>query len=246
LRDRFGGLTETHLFTSALVNEFRFGATIISYAFDNDPIITAQDVGIHRSTNNFTPDIYRFTFASFQFGPYPTQLESSLGDSLSYEDTLSYTRGKHDFRFGAQIDRTTLRRIVPAGDNGLLFFLPAGGMSDLQYFIQGQPAFANASGGLANHDYHIPAVALFAQDDFRVTSRLTLNLGVRNEEIGVPVDKLCHIGNTDPLLAAATGQPFFYPTCANKYGFPGLVGTAQPSGLNNDWNDVWEPRVGFA
>jgi Carboxypeptidase regulatory-like domain len=246
LHNRFGGITFTHLFTSALVNEFRFGATVIGYHFGNVPIITAQDLGLNRPTNNGTPDIYRFSFSSFQFGPYPTQLQTSLGDSLAYSDTLSYTRGKHTLRFGGEFDRTTLRRVVPVADNGLLFFFPTGPFSDFQNFLQGQVPLADASSGLANHDYHIPSVGLFAQDDFRVSERLTLNLGLRNEVIGAPVDQLCHIGDTDPLLATSTGQPFFYPTCANQFGFTGLTGTAQPSGLNNNWTDVWEPRVGFA
>jgi hypothetical protein len=246
LRNRFGGITLTHLFTSALVNEFRFGVTVISYHFGNVPIITAQDLGINRPTNNGTPDIYRFSFASFQLGPYPTQLQSSLGDSLSYADTVSYTRGKHTLRFGGEFDRTTLRRIVPVADNGLLFFAPTSTETDFQFFLQGQPFLADASSGLANHDYHIPSVGLFAQDDYRVSQKLTLNLGLRTEIIGAPVDQLCHVGNTDPLLANTTGQPFFYPTCVNKFNLPGLTGTAQPSGLNNDWTIVWEPRIGFA
>jgi hypothetical protein len=246
LHNRFGGITETHAFTNALINEFRFGATMISYHFGNVPIVTVQQLGINRPTSNGTNDIYRFALANFQIGPYPTQLQSSLGDSLSYEDTLSYTRGKHTFRFGGEFDRTTLRRNVPVADNALLFFAPTSTETDFQFFLQGQPFLADASSGVANHDYHIPSLGLFAQDDFRVTQRLTLNLGLRNEIIGAPVDQLCHVGNTDPLLATSTGQPFFYPKCANKFNLLGLVGSAQPSGLDNDWTHVWEPRIGFA
>ncbi|HET9994891.1 MAG TPA: carboxypeptidase regulatory-like domain-containing protein [Candidatus Acidoferrum sp.] len=255
LHDRFGGITETHTFTTALINEFRFGATVISYHFGNVPIVTVQQLGINRPTNNGTSDIYRFSLASFQIGPYPTQLQTSLGDSLSYEDTLSYTLGKHTLRFGGEFDRTTLRRTVPVADNGLLFFAPTASgtvptttpaVSDFQYFLQGQPFLSDASSGLANHDYHIPSLGLFAQDDFRATQRLTLNLGLRNEIIGAPVDQFCHIGNVDPSLAAPTGQPFFYPKCVNKFNLPGLVGSAQPSGLDNNWTHVWEPRIGFA
>jgi hypothetical protein len=255
LHNRFGGVTQTHTFTTALINEFRFGATVIGYNFGNVPIVTVQQLGINRPTNNGTSDIYRFALASFQIGPYPTQLQASLGDSLSYEDTLSYTRGKHTLRFGGEFDRTTLRRTVPVADNGLLFFAPTASgtvptttpaVSDFQYFLQGQPFLSDASSGLANHDYHIPSLGLFAQDDFRVTQRLTLNLGLRNEIIGAPVDQFCHIGNVDPALAAPTGQPFFYPKCVNKFNLPGLLGSAQPSGLDNNWTRVWEPRIGFA
>jgi Carboxypeptidase regulatory-like domain len=252
LRNRFGSIAETHVFSSSLVNEFRFGVTVISYAFDNVPIVTAQQYGINRPTNNFTPDIYRFSLASFQFGPYLTQLQSSLNDSLTYQDTVSYTRRRHQLRFGAAAERSTQRRTLPEVDNGILYFVPTGTpgspgfVSDFQYFMLGQPTIAEAAGGLGNHDYHVPSVAFFVQDDYRATENFTLNLGLRNEFLGAPVDQLCHVGNVDPALANTTGQPFFYPTCVNQFQLPGLVGSAQSSGLDNNWTDVWEPRIGFA
>lgn len=252
LRNRFSSISETHVFSSSLVNESRFGINVIAYNFNNVPIATAQQYGINRPTNNFTPDIYRFSFASFQFGPYLTQLQSTLNDSLSYQDTLSYILGKHTLRFGVDAERTTQRRTIPLVDNGILFFVPTGiqgspgFVSDFQYFMLGQPTISEAAGGLANHDYHVPSIALFVQDDYRVTKNFTLNIGLRNEFLGAPVDQLCHVGNVDPLLANMTGQPFFYPACVNKFRLAGLVGTAQSSGLDNNWTDVWEPRIGFA
>ncbi len=252
LRNRFGGIVETHVFTASLANEFRSGATIIGYVFNNLPIVTAEQYGINRPTNNFTPDIYRYSFASFQFGPYLTQGQSSLNDSLSYQDTVSYTRNNHTLRFGVDFERTTQRRTLPLVDNGNLFFVPSGShgspgfVSDFQFFLMGQPAIAEAEGGLANHDYHVPSVALFVQDDYRLAQNFTLNLGLRNEYIGAPVDQFCHVGNVDPLRANRTGQPFFYPECVNKFHLAGLLGTAQSSGLENNWTHVWEPRIGFA
>jgi Carboxypeptidase regulatory-like domain len=252
LRNRFGTISNTHVFTSSLINEFRFGVNVIAYNFNNLPIVTAQQYGINRPTNNFTPDIYRFAFASFQFGPYLTQLQSTLNDSVSYHDTISYIRNKHTLRFGAEAERATQRRSLPLADNGILFFAPTGSqgspgfLSDFQHFLLGQPAFSNIAGGLTNHDYHVPSVAFFVQDDYRVMQNLTLNIGLRNEFIGAPVDQFCHVGNVDPLLANTTGQPFFYPSCVDKFHLPGLVGTAQSSGLDNNWTDVWEPRIGFA
>jgi outer membrane receptor protein involved in Fe transport len=69
-----------------------------------------------------------------------------------------------------------------------------------------------AGGGSGNHDYRVPSRAWFVQDDWRASRTLTLNLGFRNEFIGAPYDLLCHTGNTNPLLAPTTGQPFVYPS----------------------------------
>ena len=152
----------------------------------------------------------------------------------------------HTFRFGGEIDRTTIRRSLPVADNGLVFFSPPTVGTDFQSFLEGSPFFGEAGGGVGTHDYRIPAFAWFAQDDYRATKSLTLNLGFRNEFLGAPYDEDCRIGNTDPTLANSTGQPFVYPRCVNNYHLPGLTGTEQRSALSNNYATVWEPRIGLA
>jgi Carboxypeptidase regulatory-like domain len=247
IRDRLGSLAETHTFNSSVVNEFRFGVSVISSKFQNVPLpgVTAQELGINRPTNNATVEPYRFSLATFQIGPYPTETQTALGDTLSYHDTLSYVRGRHSFRFGGDYEHTDIRRSWPIPNDGDVFFTTSPGLNDFQNFLLGAPTFTDASGGVANHDYVIPAFALFAQDDYRATRNLTLNLGLRTEILGAAYDKLCHIGNTDPTLQSSTG-PYFYPTCVDKFKIPALSGTATRSGLNNNYSTVWEPRIGFA
>jgi hypothetical protein len=245
LHGRFGSISETHTFTPALVNELRFGINIISDKLLNHPIVTASQLGINRPTTE--PDIYRFQFGSFAIGSYPTSTQTALGDTFVWSDTLSWTRGAHTFRFGGEIDRTTLRRNLPVANNGLIFFPGStGAATDFQSFLVGAPFFGEAGGGLGNHDYRIPAFGLFAQDDYRVTKTTTLNLGFRTELLGAPYDELCHIGNTDPALANSIGQPFLYPTCVNKFNLAGFRGTKERCGLNNCYATVWEPRIGIA
>ncbi|HXW18453.1 MAG TPA: carboxypeptidase regulatory-like domain-containing protein, partial [Candidatus Acidoferrales bacterium] len=245
LHGRFGSITETHIIDNGLVNEFRFGVNIIGTVFNQSPILSPSDVGINRPTD--TGDIYRLQFVNFQFGSYPTQPQTDLSDSFAFIDTLSWTKGKHAFRFGAEADRITLRRELPVLDNGLLYFVPGTyNTTDFQNFLLGAPLVSEAGGGVANHDYRIPAYSLFLQDDYRVTNSLTLNLGFREDFNGAPFDTLCHIGNTDPALAGATGVGFIYPNCVNNYSLPGLSGHLQETGLNNNFASVWEPRIGFA
>jgi len=248
LHGRFGSIAETHTFSNELVNEFRFGVNIISTKFNNVPILTASDLGINRSTNNGTDDIYRLVFGSFSIGSYPTQVQYALSDTFIWTDTLSWTHGPHTFRFGGEINRTTIRRALPVADNGLVFFTPPEftNLTDFQNFLIGAASSAQGGGGTANHDYRVPSFAIFGQDDYRITKTLTMNLGLRAEFLAAPYDDDCHLGNTNPQLANVNGQPFFWPNCVDKFNVPGLVGTASRSTLLNNWATVLEPRVGFA
>ena len=80
LRSRFGSIAETHTFTDALINEFRFGVNISNYSFQNDsPAGTsAADLGIvNGSGATFMP---RFQFAyGLQIGPFPGMQYGILG-----------------------------------------------------------------------------------------------------------------------------------------------------------------------
>jgi hypothetical protein len=248
LHSRFGSITETHLFSNTLINEFRFGVNVISDKLDNKAPITGADIGINLPTANADPNMYRLQFETFAFGPYPTQLQSALSNNYTWLDTVSWTHGKHQFRFGGEIDRVAMRRSLPIADNGLIFFVAGatGYATDFQSFLGGSPLLGEGGGGLGNHDYRIPGYAWFTQDDYRVSKTLTLNLGFRNEFLGAPYDTLCHTGNTDPELAITTGQPYIYPKCISKFGLSGITGTLNPAGLNNEYATVWEPRIGFA
>jgi hypothetical protein len=254
LHSRFGSITETHIFSNALVNDFRFGVNIISDRLDNKAPITGAQIGINLPTATGVngqagdPNMYRLQFGTFGFGPYTTQLQSALSDNYVWTDTLSWTHGPHQVRVGGEIDRVAMRRSLPIADNGLIFFVAGatGFPTDFQAFLAGSPLLGEGGGGLGNHDYRIPSYAWFAQDDYRVSKTLTLNLGFRNEFIGAPYDLLCHTGNTIPSLAITTGQPYVYPKCVNKFGLTGITGTLNRAGLGNEYATVWEPRIGFA
>jgi len=118
--------------------------------------------------------------------------------------------------------------------------------TDFQTFLQGSPYFGEGGGGLGNHDYRIPSYSWFVQDDYRVSSELTVNLGLRNEFDGAPYDLLCHTGNTNPELANTTGQPYVWPKCVDKFNLAGVTGTLNRAGLGNEYATVFEPRIGFA
>ena len=254
LRARFGSVAETHSFSNALINEFRFGVNIISDALRNVPITGTSPSNLGINNLDGQPNLYRLEFLGapgFQFGPFPNQPQSALADSFVWLDTVSWTRGKHTFRFGGEADRTTDRRDLAVLSDPLLIFVPGsdpnGDLTAFQNFLLGQPFIGEGGSGAYNHDYHIPAYALFAQDDWRITSSLTLNLGLRMEWVGAASDSLCHLGNTIPANAnPPVGQQYVWPTCVNKFGFSGVTGTLNGASLSNEYARVPEPRIGFA
>jgi carboxypeptidase family protein len=260
VRDRFLSLAETHIFSPRLVNEARFGYVRIDNKAFNTPIVTVNDLGINRPNSNLYKTIYKFTFSSWQLGPTPGADQSQLQNNFTVLDTASYTVGKHQLRFGGEYDRINLDKNFPQTFNGQLFFFPSsgnlqnpadpcvpvGGCSDFQNFLLGQPGFSFGGSGVSNHEYRVNDYALFMQDDWKATSNLTVNAGLRWELFGAAKDNLCHIGNTISALADQGTSPFVYPKCVDKLGVPGFSGTLSPSTMANGYASNFGPRIGFA
>jgi len=247
---RFLAINETHLFTPAIVNDFRFGYVRMNYSLLNQPPVTATDLGIDRPSNNITQSIYKFTFntSGFQIGPTPPADQFQVQNNFNFVDTLSWVKGPHDLRFGAEYTRVNLDKKFPQTFNGQIFFNndPVSGFTDWQNFLQGIASFSFGGGGVFNHNYHANVYGLFAQDDWKVTRNLTVNLGARVDINGAFYDSACHIGNIDENLAAKDLYPMVYGGCANKLNVPGLSGKGNDSTFNNAYATGLAPRVGLA
>jgi Carboxypeptidase regulatory-like domain/TonB dependent receptor len=261
VRGRFFSVAETHLFSPALVNEFRFGYVRINYSLLNIPPVTAADLGIDRPTNNITTSIYKFTqfgSAGFQIGPTPPADQFQTQNNYNFLDTLSWVKDAHIFRFGGEYTRVNLDKLFPQTFNGQLFFFnspgsPAtatspsvGGLTDFQKVLEGAPDGSFGGGGVFNHKYRVNDFAVFAQDDWKVRPNLTLNLGLRVEELGAFRDDACHIGNLDQDLAASGQYPFIYGGCVKKLNLAGLEATGNDTTYKNNYATGWGPRIGFA
>jgi hypothetical protein len=254
---RFLNITETHLFSATLVNEFRFGFVHINDDLTNVPPVTTTDLGIDRPTNSVTDSIYKFIFESseFEIGPAPFGNQTQDQNNYNLVDTVSWVKGAHVFRFGGDFTRVNLNKNFPQVFNGELFFtntgvglgpLPGVATTDFQNFLLGAPQFSFGGGGLSNHEYRSNNYSVFAQDDWKIRPNLTLNLGVRTEIFGAFHDDLCHIGNLDPTLANAGEFPFIYPSCVNNLHLAGLTGSANGTTFNNNYSTNVGPRIGLA
>jgi len=246
---RFLSIDETHLFSPTLVNDFRFGYVRIKNSLQNIPPVAASDLGIDRPTNNVTQSIYKFTLASsgFQIGPSPTADQFQTQNNYNFVDNVSWVKGAHVLRFGGEFTRVGLDKLFPQVFNGQLFFVNAsGGATDFQKFLTGAPDFSFGGGGVYNHQYRTNDYAVFAQDDWKARSDLTLNLGLRVESFGGFHDNLCHIGNLDPDLANKGQYPFIYGGCVKGLNVSGLTPTGSNTTYKNDYATGLGPRIGFA
>ncbi|MCI0620639.1 MAG: TonB-dependent receptor [Acidobacteria bacterium] len=151
-------------------------------------------------------------------------------NQFQWSDTLSLTRGQHQLKFGADY-RGPMRNIyldVPALRGSWTF---DGQRSEigLADFLLGYPSGAQLS-NLAVVDQRLWMLSWFVQDDWKVTPKLTLNLGLRYDFATWPYEGADRMTNFNPL----TGQTF---TPANSpYG---------KSLVRSDKNN-FAPRLGIA
>ena len=224
---------------STWVNEARFG-------YDNTtwPYFTAecvQNLGQPNYTTKFgfvsgAPDCGFPTVTISGFASLGAQAQYVVNNSgtTALSDSVSYTRGKHLFKFGAEFRPshwtgatfTNAKGTVNFGTGGINAFT---GATALQDFLIGLPS----SGVLLLGDpiRHLTEYLLagFVQDDWRLTPKLTVNLGLRYEYKPPFTERNDMLGNFNPSS----------PT--------GLV---QESGSNNylwkpDYTE-FTPRVGLA
>jgi len=258
VNSRFFSVNQTHLFTPALVNDFRFGYVRINDSLVNVPPVTAADLGIDRPTNNLTESIYKFTFntSGFQIGPTPPANQYQIQNNYNFVDTVSWVKGSHDFRFGGEATRVNLNKQFPQTFNGQLFFtntagspsspIPSVSTTDFQNFLLGAAQSSFGGGGVYNHEYRTNDFGIFIQDDWKARKNLTLNLGVRVDINGAFHDNDCHIGNIDENLALANKYPMVYSSCVNSLGVAGLHGSANNTTLSNNYAKNLAPRIGAA
>ncbi len=199
--------------------------------------------------------------------PYGTTWSSSYfpwkNSYFGYEpkDDLSWTKGKHQFRFGVSWLHDPKNQQLQANTQGTADFNSSGFSGDSYInFLLGDAATFTQLQFLAGKHWVNNNYGVYGLDNWRVTRSLTLNLGLRYDAMPhayerynqfanfVPADYDTTLGN--PVTAAGTldpaqltlfnGQSFYLNgiKVAGANGFP--VGV-----VKNDYNTV-EPRIGFA
>jgi Carboxypeptidase regulatory-like domain len=156
----------------------------------------------------------------------------------SLRDTLSYTRGRHAFKFGGEVSLDKDIQQALLNNYGVFTFNGVVSKNVLADFELGLPSQLQQdapSFGFTNAWY----TALFAQDDFRIHPRLTLNLGVRWDVQTAP---------TDPQNKESTFVPGAHST-VKPSAPPGILFSGDPGITRGivgvEWHHI-SPRIGFA
>ncbi len=210
---------------STWVNDLRFGWTNFSDR------ITPGDVNVNPTAYGLNTGVTN----PLLFG-FPTTLVSGLatlgcqcgpsvtGPSNAYDivDAVSYLRGKHSLKFGGDISTFTAHSGSFNFGQGTFAFnagtLPFPGSTGLETFLAGVPTFANQLVGNPARSMKQWMDSLFAEDVYRVTSQLTLNLGLRWEYDSPLTEAHNLIGNWTP--AAGLQQAGINAVNGNKVWNP--------------------------
>ena len=233
----------THTFTTNLLNEFRLFLQRNNGLQDKPartlPNAAQLGIGIVQDDPQGPPNLWfdnNFYVGFSENGP--TDL---VDTTFGFSDSLSYVHGRHNWKFGAGASVYRNNTVYDYYVNGEFdFFAGGAGTSDnsLADFILGIPSqyfqYPHAPSNIRSKSYYG-----FAQDEWRVTKRLTLDLGVRYE---YNTPKLDTKGRSFSIIPGL--QSTVFSGAPTGMLFPGDAGA--PAGSNFPDHTNWAPRIGFA
>jgi hypothetical protein len=263
---------ETHIFSPRLINDFRMSFSrevstrgpspnaVNLTAFQTAPLpfepkpSAIQGIGVQ---------------GGFNFGDNPTGL--FIRNNFTYADDVSWERGKHDIHFGGMIEWSQVDLKNQFNQPGIVNFCTQD-TYHIQGFPNGQPAalptYDNflagtmCDGGPAGNGYAFQQGAgefkanrdkfsgLYVQDNYHVSRRLTLNLGLRYEPALPWSDNGNRWAQVNLVAMAADQVSRVYPNAppgiffSGQNGIPGDPG--MPKNALNSNLKGFAPRMGFA
>jgi hypothetical protein len=213
----------------------------------------AGDAGIGGvSTNPFDWGLPGISFTTFAGLTDPTP-RRELDQTFTFSDTVSWSRGKHNWRFGGDYRRILQSFRSAKNAEGSFVFTGfatsqfAGGSFtaapdtgyDFADFLLGLPQQSTLQSGTTAYNFRANSFDLFAQDDFRFRPSLSFNLGLRYEYNGPYTESQNQIANLDVASGFAGAAPVL----------PGQAGPfngAYPASLIRPDRNNFAPRIGVA
>jgi Carboxypeptidase regulatory-like domain/TonB dependent receptor len=219
--------------TSHLVNEARVGFNHFRYSsLTADSTVNPTAYGINTGVTNPRD----FGFPAILVGNF-LQMGGNVGwprfqmpdDSLQFLDNVSWNHGKHAFKFGGEARRGWATSIKDRYGKGRIQFKKDKtlGYNPLEAFFAGDPAAGRIFVGDSERHPSAEWFAAFAQDDWRITPRLTVNYGLRYELPTVIKESDNLIGNFDPNVGLVqVGKQINAPYAGNHRNFAPRLGLA--------------------
>jgi hypothetical protein len=230
-------------FSPRLANQFVFGFNsfdqVSSDADTNfNPLALGLNTGVTNPQLSGAPHITIGLFDPIGITPYSGRQDTTWHLS----DGISYTVGRHQLRFGGEFRRSKVNEFYHDGQRGTFNFngsqgpwgnggsnIMDGNLLALADFMAGDVYQSSIVTGNPAREVYTNGFSFFGQDNFQVTRKLNINLGLRYDYSG-PI----HDGNKDLST--------FIPSVP---GGLAVVGTNIKSLYPSDWKN-FGPRVGFA
>jgi len=190
--------------SSALANELRGGFThyVLQILPDDLNFAYKINTGITNPLLKGIPDIRVSGFT--QLGAFHN-FPKIVGPDKVYDfiDQVSYLRGKHAFKFGAEVRRDLVHQATFRAGRGRIRFQgnrAFAGSTPLEDFLAGDPSQATFLAGDPTRNISQWLYAGYVQDDWRIAPRVTVNLGLRYEYQAVPTEAKNLLGNWEPSV----------------------------------------------
>ncbi len=211
----------------------------------------------------------RTVVPAIYFGaPYNTNEETSTSPyanaARDYEPKvdLSYTKGKHALKFGFSYNRYVKKQMV-GGDSQGAYHMNANSNDGIVDLLLGLPSSYSQEQTTPMFHWFSQTPSVYALDNWHVTPRLSLQLGLRYDAMPHTVERSNSMANFVPSLYSPALEPTWVagdgtidstgPGVQTIGGVPlytnGLALASQdgtPRGLVNNDYKTWQPRVGFS
>ncbi len=233
---------ETRVFSSNTIGVARFSYLRNKFLLDEHlDHESPSDLGFQ-----YTPTLPSAAGPPFiQVGGYASVGDPITGPRNTFQNTfdvsgsVSWIHGRHDFKFGGGYRRDQINALQGIASNGFFVFANFPYSDGFASFLSGNPVVFLQGGGNFDREIRDRALDAYAQDDYRVNSRLTLNAGLRYE-LPFPATE----NNNQVNLFVPGAQSRVLPNAPAGLLYPGDAGV--PAGLIPTQKTAFAPRVGLA
>ncbi|MGA3072066.1 MAG: carboxypeptidase regulatory-like domain-containing protein [Bryobacteraceae bacterium] len=220
--------------TERAANQLLFGVSYFNQVFhDSNNSFDSQALGLFTSPDatihgNPIPGAPNIQIAGFdQVGITPPEGRNDATGHLT--DIFSYVKGKHQFRFGAEVRQGRVDEFYHRRSLGSFSF------NSLEDFLAGNVASADIAVGDPERFVRVNGIDFFAQDNWQVTRNLNVNLGLRWDYMGPlhsPNQDLAVFIPGQGLKIQGNGINSIFPSDKNNFG-PRLGFAYQPTSKND-------------
>ncbi len=216
------GLSDTHTFSSTLVNEAKMGFArdFGRYYPWNYGASVVPQIGLQGISNPGNEPILRFMPAFTFYGGAENFAGTDNGDTGQFSgsntwqwtDNVSWFHGRHNLKFGGDVRRFQANnQNQPQSVTGAFSFDDQLSGFDYANFLLGLPSYATRSVAPPNNYLRSTLFGLYAQDEFKLNQRMTLSYGLRYEYQTPWVDKynrlFTFVPSLNSLVTAGTAIP---------------------------------------